>query len=136
MIAAVNAIGNHVPPMLIFPRVNFKDHMINGAPAGTIGGANPSGWSTEQLFLKYLKHFISFVKPTEGKKVLLIMDNHDTHIAISVIDEAKKKMLFCSHFRFTPPTNCSHWIEQCSELIKRSIIKPQAIGCCLILESQ
>lgn len=94
MIAAVNAIGNHVPPMLIFPRVNFKDHMINGAPAGTIGGANPSGWSTEQLFLKYLKHFISFVKPTEEKKVLLIMDNHDTHIAISVIDEAKKQCYF------------------------------------------
>jgi hypothetical protein len=52
MIAAINAMGNHVPPMLIFPRVHFKDHMIIGAPAGSIGGANPSGWSNEVLLVK------------------------------------------------------------------------------------
>lgn len=34
LIAAVNAIGNHIPPMLIFLRVNFKDYMLTGAPAG------------------------------------------------------------------------------------------------------
>lgn len=28
MIAAVSAISNHVPPMLIFPRVHFKEHML------------------------------------------------------------------------------------------------------------
>jgi hypothetical protein len=37
---AVNAIGNHVPPMLIFPKVHFKDHMLTGAPTASIGGAN------------------------------------------------------------------------------------------------
>ncbi|KAJ4449227.1 hypothetical protein ANN_00624 [Periplaneta americana] len=58
MIAAINAAGNHVPPMLIFPRVHFKDHMLKGAPPGIIGGANPSGWTNENLFIKYLDHFI------------------------------------------------------------------------------
>lgn len=53
MIAAINAIGNHVPPFLIFPRVNFKDFMLKGAPPGSIGAANPSGWSTEALFLNF-----------------------------------------------------------------------------------
>jgi hypothetical protein len=56
IIAAINAIGNHVPPMLIFPRVHFKHHIRIGAPAGSIGGANPSGWSNEVLFVKYLNH--------------------------------------------------------------------------------
>jgi hypothetical protein len=45
MIVAVNAIGNHVPPMLIFPRVHFKDHMLTVAPTASIGGANSTGWS-------------------------------------------------------------------------------------------
>jgi hypothetical protein len=27
--AALNAISNHIPPMLIFPRMNFKDHMMD-----------------------------------------------------------------------------------------------------------
>jgi hypothetical protein len=44
MIVAVNAIGNRVPPMLVFPREHFKDHMLSGAPAASIGGANPTGW--------------------------------------------------------------------------------------------
>ncbi|GBL87493.1 hypothetical protein AVEN_266245-1, partial [Araneus ventricosus] len=42
MISAVNAIGNTVPPLFVFPRKFFKDHMLKGAPPGTIGAANPS----------------------------------------------------------------------------------------------
>lgn len=32
MVGAVNAQGNFMPPMIIFPRVNFKDYMLAGAP--------------------------------------------------------------------------------------------------------
>lgn len=32
---AVNAVGNSIPPFLIFPRVHVKDFMINSAPPGT-----------------------------------------------------------------------------------------------------
>ncbi|XP_030754595.1 uncharacterized protein LOC115881307 [Sitophilus oryzae] len=59
LIASINAIGNHLPPMMIFPRVNFKPHMLKGCPVGTIGGANPSGWSNESLFLEFLHLFKS-----------------------------------------------------------------------------
>jgi hypothetical protein len=89
MIAAINAMGNHVPPMLIFPRVHFKDHMIIGAPAGSIGGANPSGWSNEVLFVKYLNHFIACEKPSTEDPVLLILDDHESHISIEAITLAK-----------------------------------------------
>jgi predicted CDP-diglyceride synthetase/phosphatidate cytidylyltransferase len=44
MIIAVNAIGNHVPPMLVFPRVHFKNHMLTGAPTASFGDANPTVW--------------------------------------------------------------------------------------------
>jgi len=43
---AVNAIGNAVPPLFVFPRVNFKQHMLTGAPVGSVGVANASGWMT------------------------------------------------------------------------------------------
>ena len=58
IISAVNAGGNTVPPLLVFPRKFFKDHMLKGAPPGTIGVANPSGWSSPQIFILYLKHFV------------------------------------------------------------------------------
>lgn len=54
---AVSATGNTVPPFFIFPRVNFRAHFLNGAPAGTEGDANPTGWMKAKHFLKFVKHF-------------------------------------------------------------------------------
>ena len=42
MIGCVSASGGTVPPLLIFSRVNFKPHMLIGAPPGTVEAANPS----------------------------------------------------------------------------------------------
>ena len=36
LVGAVNAVGNSVPPYFIFPRVNFKLHMLKGSPPGSI----------------------------------------------------------------------------------------------------
>lgn len=83
------AAGNSIPPMLIFPRVHFKEFMLTGAPPGTIGGAYPSGWSNETLFLRFMEHFIKEVKPSVNNPVILLMDNHESHISIPVINLAK-----------------------------------------------
>lgn len=89
MIAAVNAGGGFVPPMFIFPRVNFKDFMLTGAPPGSIGGANPSGWSNEKLFIQFFKHFLQYAKPSKDSPCILLMDNHESHISVPVIQLAK-----------------------------------------------
>jgi len=41
---AVNAIGKHVPQELLFPRGDFKNHTLTGAPTASIVGANPTGF--------------------------------------------------------------------------------------------
>lgn len=89
MISAVNAGGGFAPPMLIFPRVNFKDFMLTGAPPGTIGGANPSGWSNETLFIQFFKHFLQYAKPSKDLPCIMLMDNHESHISVPVIQLAK-----------------------------------------------
>lgn len=104
MIAGINAVGNHVPPMLIFPRVHFKTHMLNGAPPGTIGTANPSGWSNEEKFREYMKHFIQHVKPSRENPVLLVFDNHDSHVSIPLINLAKSNGVVLLTF----PPHTSH----------------------------
>lgn len=107
MIAAVNGVGNHIPPMLIFPRVFYKDHMLKGAPPGSVGSANKSGWSNETIFLDYLKHFIAAVKPTQEEKVLIIMDNHETHITVPAINLAKENGIVL----LTMPPHTSHKLQ-------------------------
>ncbi|XP_065654929.1 uncharacterized protein LOC136081532 [Hydra vulgaris] len=90
MIAAINATGNSIPPLLVFPRAKFKDYMLNNCPPGSVGAANKSGWSNEVIFVQFLEHFISNVRPSIKKPVLLLMDNHESHVNISVIELAKK----------------------------------------------
>ncbi|GBP23687.1 hypothetical protein EVAR_80304_1 [Eumeta japonica] len=98
MIAAINAGGGFIPPMLLFLRVNFKHFMLVAAPDGTIGGANPSGWSNEALFLQFFKHFIRYVKPSKDYPTILLLDNHESHIQIPVIELARENSVILVTF--------------------------------------
>ena len=46
LIVDVNAIGNHVLPVLVFLRLHFKNYNLTGAYTVSIGNENPTGWST------------------------------------------------------------------------------------------
>ncbi|KAK6166826.1 hypothetical protein SNE40_023441 [Patella caerulea] len=105
--AAVSAAGQAIPPFLVFPRVNFKSYFLNGAPPGADGSAHPSGWMTHENFLLFLKHFVSIVQPSNQKPVLLLLDNHQSHLAIEVLDFAKQNGIVMLSF----PPHCSHRLQ-------------------------
>lgn len=107
LISAINAVGNHVPPMMVFPRVNFKDHMLIGAPPGTVGAAAPSGWSNDNIFSQYFDHLISFVKPSINDRILIILDNHSTHCTVEIIDKARENGIILLTF----PPHTSHKLQ-------------------------
>ncbi|RVE52221.1 hypothetical protein evm_003140 [Chilo suppressalis] len=86
----VNALGQALPPVMIFPRVHFKQHMIAGAPTGTLGLATASGWMNSELFVKTMQHFINHTQSSIENPSLLIMDNFEAHICIEAITLAKE----------------------------------------------
>lgn len=86
---AVNATGNAVPPMFIFPRVRFKDSLMNGSP-GSIGHCTKSGWMNEDAFVAFLEHFIRHTNCSTDHPVLLILDNHESHISLKSVTIAKE----------------------------------------------
>lgn len=104
---AINALGNSVPPMFIFPRVHYKDHFINGSPPGSIGAAHQSGWMTKENFLKYLEHFVCHTKCSPESKVLLLLDNHESHLSIQAIEYARDHGIVMLSF----PPHCSHKLQ-------------------------
>lgn len=67
MCLAVNAVGNAITPMFIFPWVNYKGYFIRGGPPGCIGTSNKSGWMQGEEFLKFITHFTNHVRPTIEK---------------------------------------------------------------------
>ncbi|XP_047127700.1 uncharacterized protein LOC105844004 [Hydra vulgaris] len=104
---AVNAIGNSIPPFIIFPRVHFKGTMINGGPPGCVGVANPSGWMNVATFLEWMKHFIQNVKCSPANPVLLLLDNHEGHVSIVCLNLVKKSCITMLSF----PPHCSHKLQ-------------------------
>lgn len=84
---AASAAGNTIPPMFVFPRLKFKDLFLRDRPSESIAAGNKSGWMTATEFLTYTDHFIKFTKPTPEEPVLLLLDNHSSHIDINVVEK-------------------------------------------------
>lgn len=90
VVCAVNATGNAVPPMFIFPRVCFKDSLLNGSPVGSIGHSTKSGWMNKDAFVIFLERFIRHTNCSIDHPVLLILDNHESHISLKSETTAKE----------------------------------------------
>lgn len=91
MVTCMNAAGGFVPPMLVYPRKNMKQELLDGAPPGTIAGCHPSGWIQQHLFTQWLDHFIKHTKPSSDDPVILILDGHYSHTRnLDLIDLARK----------------------------------------------
>ena len=116
MVGCINALGNFIPPFLIFPRVHFRSHMLKGAATGTKGYANPSVWINTETFLKWFDHFVEYGHPNKDHPLLLIMDKHKTHISIELMDKAKESNVML----LTLPPHCSHKLQ----LLDRSVFGP------------
>ena len=116
VVVAVNAAGNSIPPFIIFPRAHFRPHFIRDGPTGCSGDANPSGWMDEENFIKYAAHFVAYVRCSPERPCLLLLDSHDSHLSVEVIDyfEAHGVKLF-----FFPP-HCSHKLQP----LDRSVYGP------------
>lgn len=78
-----------------------------GAPPGSIGVAHESGWMTTENFTKFLQHFIHHVTQGKDKPVLLLMDNHATHISLESINLCREYHITLLGF----PPHTSHRMQ-------------------------
>lgn len=106
-VCIVSAMGTFIPPVMLFPRKNFKQHMINGAPNGTLGLASTTGWMTTEQFPFVIEHFVKHTRSSKENPTLLIYDNHESHISIKVLEMAKQNGVTI----LTLPPHCSHKIQ-------------------------
>lgn len=107
VVTAVSASGNTVPPMFVFPRKNYKSHFINSGPPDCVGAGNASGWVTDAEFLQFMQHFIKHVKPSNDNRILLVLDNHSSHLHVETLNLAKDNGVVMLSF----PPHCSHKLQ-------------------------
>lgn len=107
MCVAICANGSSIPPFFVFPRQHFKAHMLNGAPPGSKGAAHKSGWMTSENFVKFLEHLVNVSRCNVNNKILLILDNHESHCDFRVIHFCKQNGVVL----LTLPPHCSHRLQ-------------------------
>lgn len=108
IVTCMNACGTYVPPLIIFPRKNMAQELMDGAPAGSIGDCHPSGWIQTHLFTKWFRHFINFTKPSKDDPIILVLDGHYTHTRnIDAINLARDNnvIIVCL------PPHCTHKMQ-------------------------
>lgn len=86
VVCAMSAAGGFIPPMFIFPRQRHSSLLEKDGPIAAAYECSKNGWITEELFVKWLKHFVVHAKPSESDKVLLILDNHSSHVSLAAYD--------------------------------------------------
>ena len=82
-------------PSFIFAIVNCSDHMMEGAPNGSLVLVTPSGWMASELFPEVFKHFIKHMYFSKNNPAVLVMDNHESDLTIDI---AKKNEIIILTF--------------------------------------
>jgi len=108
MNCAVNALGNAIPPFIIFVRENLRDSMIKNAPSGWFS------WScTEERmddstnFEVWLDHFTKHIACSQENQVLPLLDNHGSHMSINILEKAKQNGIVMLTF----PPRCNQKLQ-------------------------
>ncbi|XP_043116581.1 uncharacterized protein LOC122360199 [Puntigrus tetrazona] len=104
----VSAAGRLMPPYFVFPRVQFREHFLSGAPVGSSGGAHLSGWMREEQFLDFLQHFTRQTECVADRPCLLLLDSHATHLSIEGLNFTKANGVVSLCF----PSHCSQQLER------------------------
>ncbi|XP_072401586.1 uncharacterized protein [Diabrotica undecimpunctata] len=83
---AVAPKGGTVPPVFVFTRIrNPVEYLGDENSASAIAFGNKRERITSEVFPEVIKHFVSHVKCTQQNRVLLLVDNHESHISVEVI---------------------------------------------------
>lgn len=91
VVTCMNASGSFVPPLIVWPRKNMQDGLMDGTPSGSIAACHPSGWIQTDIFTMWFNQFLKHVKPSQDDPVLLLLDGHNSHTRnMDVIDKARE----------------------------------------------
>lgn len=122
----VSADGNKIPPYFVFPRAKMQSHYLKEAPIGSSASANKSGWMMAPDFFNYMKnHFQKYVQANANSPVLLLLDNHDSHMSIQTLKFCKENSIIVVSF----PPHCTHRLQPLDRTVF-SALKTVYNTCC------
>jgi len=115
IICAINAAGKSLPPHLIVKgqtRRSLNSLQTENAPEGTTWSWSDSGWTKQGIALLWFKNsFLPYIG--EERPQILIVDGHDSHNFIELIDVAVENNVHIIEL----PAHTSHWLQPCDRTV-------------------
>lgn len=106
-VGIISATGVALPPIYIFPRIRNIEDYLEGAPALSVALGNKSGWMNGDLFVKTLEHIVKYTRCNKENKILLLIDNHESHTTLAAILYARENGIVLLSF----PPHTSHKLQ-------------------------
>ena len=106
-VCCMNAAGAFLPPAFLFARKKMTERLMIGAPADAKGIVTDSGWMTSEAFVKYLQHVVAHARPSVEDPILMILDNHASHIALQAVEFCRENGIMMVSI----PPHCSHRLQ-------------------------
>jgi len=79
VVNCMSPTGHFISPLLVFPRKNMKQELMNDTPPGSIHACHPSWWIQSEIFSQWFLHFIKHTKLTKDDPVILVLDGQYSH---------------------------------------------------------
>lgn len=99
VIGCVKAIGNSIPPMIIFEGKYLNHLWTHHEIPGTYYNMSGKGWTDQELFRHWLSnHFIKYAVP--GWPIILLLDGHSSHYEPMSIESTER-----GHHPFLSPAS-------------------------------
>ena len=96
VIGCGNAVGQPIPPFVIFDAAKLNSLWTKGEVPGTRYGLSSRGWIDQELFHGWLvEHFLQH--SVSSRPLLLLLDGHSSHFEPETIRIAKEEniIIFC-----------------------------------------
>lgn len=124
-VMCMSVTGHFIPPAFIYPRKRTRPELLHEGPMQSICMVSDSGFINTSLFLKWLEHFKSFAHPSQDEPVLLIMDNHSSHISLEGTSYARDNHIVI----LTLPPHGSHKLQPLDVAVHGPLKTKYAIEC-------
>lgn len=102
-----NAGGSYIPPFFIFKRKRMNAQLMKDSNSNMVACISDSGWINESIYIDWLQHFKGFAKPSADNPVLLVLDNHESHISLKAYEFCRKNFIHV----LTLPPHTSHRMQ-------------------------
>jgi hypothetical protein len=79
----------------------------NNGPVGSQSACSKNGWINEELFFQWFHHFTSYVKYSKNESVLLMLDNHASHVSLRMFNYCRNNGIVM----LSIPAHSSHRLQ-------------------------